>query len=297
MSTAALSTKVSHGSGATYQEWRDEFITKLATLSTYLTADETNITPGAGARPGVSTEGGYAVYHFNDSLHSTFPIYIRFGFGTQSTATHPRIQVTTGTSTNGSGVLGGTCLSTIASINGSATQVTDTGRQSYMCGHNGFLGINWKTAAAASEGFLFVCRTCDNAGAITSTGYSVTWGIGAIGTVTKTQCFRTAATAVAYGSRTVAAETGWGFFPQNQSATTSGADIQACLGWCWTPNVEPLFGVCGVLDSEVATGNTFSTTLVGSSARTYIALTTICGPFGFETHSGNTVPKYCMLWE
>ena len=76
MTTASWSTRLRHDSAATYQEWRDEFITKLGLLVTgaVLAADETNITPGAGALPGLNTEGGYAVYHLADSLHGTEPV-------------------------------------------------------------------------------------------------------------------------------------------------------------------------------------------------------------------------------
>lgn len=297
MTTATWSTKVRHDSDATYQAWRDEFITKLGLLSTYLTADEETITPGAGARAGANTEAEYAVYHLNDSLHATYPIYIRFGFGTGTATDRPRVQITTGTTTNGSGVLGGTCLSTIASIHSSAAQTTDTARNSYFCAHNGFFGLNWKVGAGATEAFFALCRTVDSTGAISSTGYSAAWGSGASTAMTKTQCFRMIATAAAYTLKTVAVDTLWGFIPQAPSATLVGADTQAAVAWCITPAVAPLIGICGVMDNEVAGGSSFTATLVGSSARTYLALTILCGPFAPVAPTATAYLKYAMLWE
>lgn len=299
MTTASWSSRVRHDSDATYQEWRDEFITKLGLMVAggVLAADETNITPGAGARPGASTEQGYAVYHLADSLHGTSPVYIRFGLGTHLGTTAPRIQVTTGTSTNGSGVLGGTALSTIANVSGSGVQTTDTARQSYMCCVSGFLGFSWKVGAGSSESGFFVCRTCDNDGAPTSLGSLAHWGTGATGSITKRQAFRYTATAAAYTAQT-AVDTGMlGFSPQAPTNTTVGSDIQVFLGWTITPRAAPLFGVCGVYAGELAVGGTFSATLVGTTARTYLTMGGASGPFGPVSIGSTGGLNTAMLWE
>lgn len=306
MTTATWSTRVRHDSDATYQEWRDEFITKLGVLVTggKLAADETNITPGAGARPGTNTEQGYAVYHLNDSLHGTAPIYIRFGFGTGSSgATLPRMQATVGTSTNGSGVLGGTALATITTFSQQTTgQTGDTARVSYFCCVDGFLGISWKWANSATSGtpagLFIINRSCDATGAITATGALAVWGSGGTGSLNKTQAFRFPSTAVAYTAKTTLPDTALGIMPQAQTSTLIGSDIQVMLGWMITPTVTPMFGCCGVLNTEVPDGTSFSTTLVGSSARTYIGLVNYHGPFGpidASTAAGGL--KFAMLWE
>lgn len=299
MSTQSWSSRLRHDSDATYQEWRDEFITKLGLLvaSGDLAADETNITPGAGARPGTNTEQGYAVYHLDDSLHGTAPIYIRFGFGTGSGATSPRLQVTVGTSTNGSGVLGGTALSTIASVNGNLAQTGDTARQSYMCATAGFFGFDWKVGSAPSEGAFFICRTCDTAGAPTATGAIAHWGLGTTNTLTKRQAFRYAATAAAYTALTSIVDGALGMNPQAPLATTVGSDVQMMLGWTITPRVAPLFGVCGVNPAELAPGGTFSATTVGASARTFLTMATTAGPFGPISAAATGGLCIAMLWE
>jgi hypothetical protein len=300
MTTATWSSRVRHDSDAVYWEWRDEFITKLGVLVAggFLAADETTVVAGAGARPGANTEQSYAVYHLSDSLHGTAPVYIRFGFGTMNGTQTPRIQMTTGTSTNGAGVLGGTCLSAITHCqNQSQTNATaDTVRNSYFCAVAGFLGISWKQGSSG-EGFFFVNRTCDSTGAISATGSLVGWGAGSISGMTKTQAFRYASTAIAYTAATSVNDTALGMNPQGVTSTLVGSTIQVGLGWTITPAVAPLFGVCGVLNSEVGAGTTFSVALVGSSARTYIGLTTISGTFSASAMSNANALKYAMLWE
>lgn len=298
MSTQSWSSRIRHDSDAVYQEWRDEFITKLGLLVTSgdLAADETNITPGAGARPGTNTEQGYAVYHLADSLHGTAPIYLRFGFGTGGGATTPRIQVTTGTSTNGSGVLGGTALSTIASTGASnSSQVLDTSRQSYMCATAGFFGFNWKVAGYDAS--FWICRTCDSDGAITATGAIAHWGISSLSNLTKRQAFRFAAPAAAYTAISTVEGAALGINPQTVISTTVGSDIQVMLGWTITPRVEPIFGVCGVLPAELAVGGTFNATLVGASSRTYLTMTAASGAFGPIVAGGTGGLCMAMLWE
>lgn len=294
MTTASWSSRVRHDTDATYQEWRDEFITKLGVMvaAGKLAADETNITPGAGARPGTNTEQGYAVYHIADSLHGTAPIYIRFGFGTAAGTTSPRMQATTGTSTNGSGVLGGTALSTIADFGISAAQTTDTARQSYLCVNAGFLGIDWKVGSGSNHAF-WICRTCDSDGAPTVTGSMAHWGAGNSAAITKRQAFRYASAAAAYTAQTAITNAALGIYPQTPANSAVGSDIQVYLGWTISPRVTPLFAVCGVFVSELVAGGTFTATLVGASARTFLTMNTQAGPYG--PVSGAVV--MAMLWE
>lgn len=291
-------SRLRHDSDAMYQEWRDELITKL-NLLTLLVADETNITPGAGARPASSSEGGYAVYHLNDPLHGTAPIYIRFGFGSQSSNTNPSLRVTVGTSTNGSGVLGGTALSTIGTINGNAADLTDSGRASFLSCVDGFFGMSWKQGISIREGSFFLMRTVDSGGAPTATGAIARWGAGTASQFGKHQAFRFASPAAAYTAQTSSLESAmFGFFPTAQPSSAVGADLQAAVGYTVTPRAEPIVGVIGVIPGEIPNGTTFTCTPIGTTARTYIALTNAAGPFGPGTPGiVDGMPKFAMLWE
>jgi hypothetical protein len=293
MATQSWSTKVRHDSDAEFRLWGLELQTKL--LAAGLAADETNINWVTVTRPGTNTEAGYEVYHLNDALHSTAPVYIRIGYGTQATATHPRIQVTIGTSTDGSGVLGGTALSVIITANAGFAQVADTARTSYLCVNEGFVGLSWKNLSQ-SDGSFFVCRTCASNGTPSATGALLYVCQGNLNSPAKVQAFRYAATAAAYTANISASTGALGMNPQSPSSTAVGADNQVMVGWTITPQVTPLFGLCGALETEVPAGNTFSATLVGSTPRTYIGLRDAAGPFG-QSPVAATFPKICMLWE
>jgi len=292
MSTDSWSTRMRNDSDANYQEWRDELIGKLNTLSPLLAA-ETNITVGAGARPASNTEQGYAVYRLNDSLHATAPIFLRFGFGTASGAGNPRLQLTTGTSTNGSGVLGGTAVGLISNIhpaNGGGAQTSDVGRQSYACANEGFFGLSFKQGAM--NGSFFIVRTCTALGVPDARGSLAHWGLGTSSTINKRQAFRYASPAAAYPAQTGIARAMLGFIPQLDNTSAIGPDIQAAVGWTRVPETTPLFAVAGILSGEVNIGNTFSFTPVGSTARTFITLPNETGGFGPDL-TLNTA----MLWE
>lgn len=298
MATNSWSSRIRHDDDATYQEWRDEFVAKLALVG--LAADETTVVTSSGSRPSANTEESYAVFHLDDAMHGTAPIYIRFGFGTHSGATAPRIQVTVGTSTDGSGVIGGTAKTTIRNILGSVLSITDVARQSWMCANEGFFGVFWKkgiSGGSTGGAFLAVNRTCDSTGTPDARGAMVVWGAGDSSVLSATQALRFVATAAAFTARVAnSAENQLGFFPQVPITGAVGADIQVCLGWTILPIIVPLFGVCGVMDSDIGFGNTFSTTLVGTSARVYIALAAEAGPFGPSAVSAG-YPKFAMLWE
>lgn len=292
MSTESWSTRIRHDSDAAYREWRDELIGKLNLLSPLLAA-ETNITPGAGARPGANTEQGYAVYRLNDALNATAPIFLRFGFGTATQVTGPRLQLTTGTSTNGSGVLGGTALSTASNIhpsNGGSGTTVDTARQSYACAAEGFFGLFFKHTA--NNGSFFICRTCTALGVPDARGSLAHWGVGTSNNVNKRQAFRYESPAEAYLLQGTTSRAMLGFMPMLDNSSVIGPDIQAAVGWTKVPDTVPLFGVAGVLSGEINVGNTFSFTPVGSTARTFITL-----PNEAANFDAALLLNTAMLWE
>jgi hypothetical protein len=298
MSTQTWSSRVRNDSDATHREWRDEFLTKLNLLvaAGVLAADETNFVAGAGSRPAVSTiDTKYAVFHLNDSMHATARIYIRFTVASGSSF-QPHVYITVGTSTNGSGVLGGTALSTNTICNNNAVQTTDTVRASYFSCTDGFFGFNWKVGASATEAFFQISRTVNAAGVATGVGAIACWGAGAANGLTKTQAF-TFSPAAAYTAQTTPPTSALAFNPQCSPSTAVGSNTQAFVGWTPTPAMAPIVGVCGVVNIEQAAGSEFPATLVGSTQRNYLALTTTAGPFGPVNATDTGALKFAMLWE
>lgn len=296
MTTQAWSTRLRHDSDATFREWGLELSTKLAAAGLVQTADTGQINWGTVTLPGTNTDGGYEIWTLNDALAGTAPVYFKILYGTGAGTNVPSIKTQVGTATDGAGTLSGTALSTARMFNGQANQTTDTARESLLCVTEGFFGLNWKFGSVASEGLFIFCRTCDNTGAPSAIGSMVCWG-GANGQLSASQAFRYAATAIAFTARTSAAQMMLGFNPQAPISTQVGADNQVLLGWTITPQIQPLVGVCGVLDAEVAFSTTFTTTLIGSTPRTYIGCSDTAAGFGPTATPSAGHPKFAMLWE
>lgn len=297
MTTQSWSTRIRHDSDATFREWGLEFNTKLAAAGLVQTADTGQINWTTVLRPGAGVDAGYEVWRFNDALQATAPIFFRIAYGTFGDATAPRMRFTVGTGSNGSGTITGTALTIQRDVHQDSGQVTDVARQSYLCVVAGFFGFNWKAGSGPTEASFFICRTCDSNGAPTAVGAMVHWGIGNSGAITARQSLRFAAPAQAFTAQTLVAAGALGMNPQCPTSSQSGTDIQVFLGWTITPTAIPLFGVCGVLRSELNTGGTFQATLVGSTPRTYITLNDPAGPFGQVTVASDGGLNIAMLWE
>jgi hypothetical protein len=297
MTTQSWSSRWRHDSDATFQEWATDLYNKLIAIGLVQHTDTGQLaTPVVASRPGVNTEAGFWIFRFNDTQQSSAPIFIRVGVGTMGGTTTPRIQVTKGTGTNGTGTLTGTCLSVLHNIHatGTSAHTADTPRQSYFCHTDGFLGIRWKSVDNL-ESWFYICRTVDASGSPTATGAIAGWGITSSTAMNATQAYRYASPAVAYTENT-GTGTALGMAPQTQSSSAVGADLQAFMGYTITPQVSPLLGVCGVMDAELTSGTTFTATLVGVTPHTYIALTT-AAPFSVVGAGSVGGLKYAMLWE
>jgi hypothetical protein len=297
MATQSWSSRVRHDSDATFREWGSELAGYLAAAGLVQTADTGQINWATVTRPGINTDGGYEIWRMDDAAQGTAPVYFRIGYGTEASADGPRIRITVGTGTNGAGTITG-IASSARQINENNGQTTDTTRQSYLCVNEGFFGLSWKIGTGATEGGFFFCRTCDADGTPNVDGALASWSEGSNSGFTGRQAFRYAATAASF-TATVAPETGaLGLAPQAPTGSIVGSDIQVYAGWTITPRVQPLFGVCGVFSSELSPGGTFSATVVGSTARTYITLTDQFGPFGpIAANAAAGGLNVAMLWE
>lgn len=292
MTTEAWSTRIRHDSDAVFREWGSELAAKMALVGLVQTADTGQIDWLTVVRAAVSTTAGYEIWRFNDSLQGTAPIFMRVDYGTGTNANAPRIQITVGTGSDGAGTITGTALTIARSMSlGNAAQTSDTLRTSYMCATEGFFGFNWKIGAGGqAEGYFFVCRSVDATGAPTATAALVIWMRVTISI--DSQALRFAAPAAAFTTKTTAVTAQICPWPQTPSASLVGTDPQAAVAFTITPRVEPLVGICGVLNTEFPTGNTFQSTQVGTTPRTYIALSAQLTLF-----DANAQLKPAMLWE
>lgn len=282
MTAESWSSRIRHDSDAAYREWRDDLISRL---QNHLTLADTNITPGAGSRPGTNSEQGYATFYLDDALHGTAPIYIRFGFGTGGNASGPRLQVVVGTTNNGSGTVAGTASSgTVTLCSGTAAQTSDTNRQSVLSSQEGFFALAFKLGGDRLGGLIVVCRTCDSSATPTATG-AITLlrsNNGLTSQLYNDQMFRYAGTETAFN---VADDVNEAAIAVNPHArTTSGTPQQVALTFTAVPEVAPCFGIVGVFGisgtPEIAALSTFQTINVGSTPRTFIVMPAHCGALG-----------------
>lgn len=303
MATDSWSTRVRHDSDVLFREWGSEFAAKLAAVGLTQTADTGQINWVTVVRAAVNTEAGYEIWRFNDTQQATAPVFFRVGYGTGSNVSAPRIQFTVGTGSSGAGVITGTALTTARSAYpGTGGPFTsDTARQSYMsyaAGTSGFFGFCWKVGADATrDGGILIARTVDPVGEADATGALVWWGGSGPTSPEASQALRFAAVALAFTAQTLPATCALCLSPQARATSASGADTQAFVAYTIAPQVTPLVGMCGVYDSEVSSGSTFTATLVGSTARTYIGLTQNMGPVGGVSSTAVGGLKPAMLWE
>lgn len=270
MTTSSWSTGSIHDSDANFRIWGKEISDQLQAMSGLVkTSDTGQINWTTVTRPGSSTDAGYEIYYLNDSLHGTAPIYFRIDYGTNSATTAPRVKLTVGTSTNGAGTIGG--IATAARTWNGNNVSTSSAYASYLCVVAGFVGLGWKVDVSATwGGFFAICRSCDADGTPNIKAAHVSWG--ASGSNIAHQTLRFESTAAAQTLDTA------GHVSMAPGGVTtgfvSGTTYQVYQCWMNAPDVRPIFGMCAVFQGDFGVGSTLSVALVGTTARTYVALIT-----------------------
>lgn len=267
MTTATSSTRIRHDSDATFREWGLEFSTKLQAAGLTLTADTGQINWTTVTRPGVNTEAGFEMYRFNDTQQSTSPIFIRFGYGTGNGTTTPRLQMTVGTGSNGSGTITGTAPYTINAVGNAAAATTDTLRNSYWSCGEGYLSFLWKSGDV-NRSTTVIGRTVDSSGTPDADGALI---CSAGSSFLSTACMNFVGTDTITTKRTSGVTAGLCHWPTSATSSLVGTDQQAACAYGSFPRFRPVPYLCGVLNSEFVTGNTFSVAMVGSTPLTYLA--------------------------
>jgi hypothetical protein len=291
MTTQSWSSTMAHATDADFRAWGSDFSTHLATVGMVQTADTGQINWTTVTRPGTNTVGGYEIWRFNDTLQSTAPIYLKISYGTGSSATFPLVTVQVGTGSNGSGTLTGAALTAVTNTMHGATPTAGTLPRYFSAGAGYCCAMFHVSSSTAAIGFL-ICRTCDATGAPTDLGCVVYWCPSATASSTNgaVQALRFTATAAAYTAATVVNAV---LIPHAITTSLTGTDLQAFVHWFPTPRIAPAFAVCSHVTSEISLGSTFTATLVGTTARTYISIGNSIGSGGSSSGSY----ALAMLWE
>ena len=312
MTTSTTTTPIDQTSDAAFRTWVAEIITQLAAVGLTQTADTGQINTSTVTRAASSTAAGYTIWRFSDTLQSTSPIFLKLEFGSGSGGnTYPQMWVSISTGTNGAGTLNNLAGATpVRFVCTSGASPNSSSYPSYFCCDQstiGYVGMSWKIGgsssgynANSSYGGFHLGRSNDSTGA--STGSAVFLLSNAVNNPTTAwgnmQCYSYTTTAIyPAASALVNAFRYWGIYPLAPTVTLTGSAVQVMPGMIMTPSIQftQCIGLCSA--TEIPPGSTFSSALIGSTARTYIQ----CGsPPGIDTaiqaYTSAQVGMF-MLWQ
>jgi hypothetical protein len=287
VTTKAWFFALSSTNTATFRAWGLDLSQSFSDVGLVKTADTGQIDWATVTQPAVNTAAGYEIWRYNDSL--TF-LKIEYGTGQNLTNT-VGLWLTVGEGSNGSGTLTGAVSTRRLIMMDTTIASPGTSRQSFLVYKDGFVGFEgYRAAAGAPENpaaFFAVCRTTNAAGAPDARGATVyAWdGISAVPRVQALN-FQTNATS------TVNSTGDFVVIPMAITSSIIGADTQCFIHWTALPLVLPNPYMATVIAAEVPGGATFSTTLVGTAPRTYLALDS-----AIRGSSLGTAYRLAMLWE
>lgn len=307
MTTSSWSSAIDHSSDATFRAWGSDISTHLAAIGLVQTADTGQINWTTATRPGVNTVAGYEIWRFNDSLQGSAPIFFKLEYGTDSLATRPMVFITVGTGSNGSGTITGTsstrtkCSQSVASIISAVANYP-----SYACAVPGGAWIAFKVGAGnttpvgSSIVAFGIFRYNDPDGTPNGNGYVVYCGSGSTTlNPMAVQSVRTVSPATVFAVDTNGCYVLIPHADNGSSLTLDTGDMQVFSHWAPTRRSMQLNLICSYLGSEMSAGTTFSTKVMGTSNRTYIATG---GGLGYGSSSGSggsggTVSRNAAIWE
>jgi hypothetical protein len=312
MTTSTTTTPIDQTSDAAFRNWVAEIITQLAAVGLTQTADTGQINTSTVTRAAVNTAAGYTIWRFSDTLQSTSPIFLKLEFGSGSFTNYPQMWVSISTGTNGAGTLnnlaGATPVRFVCTSSNSPSSTTNSYPSYFCCDQStiGYVGMSWKIGgsntynANSSYSGFHLGRSNDSTGA--STGSAVfllsnaaSSALSAWGTM---QCYSYTTTAIyPAASALSSAALYWGIYPLSPTVTLTGGAVQVMPGMMMTPSIQftQCIGLCSA--TEIPPGSTFSSALIGSTARTYIQ----CGsPPGINSPIQNYTSAQVgmfMLWQ
>jgi hypothetical protein len=134
-----------------------------------LSGDTGQTDPSGASYPGLNTDAGYRIYNTNDGGTT---VYMKILYGVAASVTIPRLTISLGTGTNGSGTLTGNTISGIAVAHGSANTGT---HRLYMSGTSGRLMVYLGDSNGVGNQMagISIHRTVNSSGAGTNTGVAL----------------------------------------------------------------------------------------------------------------------------
>ncbi len=268
MTTSAVTSTLQHTDDATFRAWGRQVGDQLTAVGLVRTADTGQINWGTVLRPAANASAGFEIFRFDDPLQATRPIFIRINYFTSSTATNPFLQISTGQGTDGAGALTSVMTGNVNVLGGGGPANTAT--VSYACMNaalGGFFFAGWlgsRSGVVPNAAFTFgIFRSLDDNGAPTGDGFTLYFaGNGPLTSVSWSWLTNSG----------LNSGQSYTIVPGNIASSSFGTDIQAYRHYMSYPIIRPLAGLVTVFASEITRGSTFTATILGATARTYLAL-------------------------
>ena len=237
---------------------------------------------------GTATASGYQIWRMADALQGTYPVYVKFEWGSGSVATSLGLWFTIGTGSNGTGTITGILASRI--YVGQSTAVGSL-YPSYFSGSTGRLnGLICYSVSQTGMGLYFnIERTKNSSNADDGLGIIFQAAAPSAGTALISQY-------IPFTGTIRAAQTVWMCVnPTGQGSMSDGAGTVSALPvmpYGITGGANPGIGTLVYYTSDLAIGNTLAMTFRGSN-HTYFATGT---PAGWPTTLSQSWANSCLLF-
>lgn len=255
---------------ANFQSWAGAIHSAITAFGWVQTSDTGQTVPSAAASV-PSNAYNYVIYKANDSLAASMPIYLKFEYGYSSTS--PRIRMTVGTSSNGSGTITGNVVSSAPwEI---TTLESNQGSTTFPCFFSGDAGnfrmYMWQSPVINTGVFFSIARSVNSSGAGTSDYFTVLSASAYYGVGPNTGLWQ----------QTISSS--YVYFRENgfigigiTAGSGTGAASGTVAAYPIFPHIgkigNPLLDVMGACGSDVADGATVTVASMYGSTHSYIAL-------------------------
>lgn len=255
---------------ADFRTWGSTISAALATLGLVNTADTGQINWTTVVKPaGTSTQSGYEIWRFADSLQGTTPVYLKLTYGSAAAADRPSLWIQVGSGSNGTGTLTGQTNTQVQSA-GSVSKTAGVTLPFWACGNSGelLLAVNVDTGGTNTVGFfLSVERPKDSNDTTTADGVYSTWMSQNVGVTSQF----VPASGTVPGSSTGGGSGLPAVHPNVWSRSASGGNVDVC------PVFVPIGGVWRYSHvnihkaGDLAAAGSYTTTILGGS-HTYMSM-------------------------
>lgn len=294
MTTSLVNAAIQQTDDATFRAWVKQVIDQLVAVGLVKTADTGQIDTATVLRPTAgNTSAGYAIFAFptTDTLQATRPVVFKLEFGSFGTVSLPSMWLTVGAGSDGAGAITGISHARVQIGRNLAPGTAVNNSYAVLVPALGFFGFHgWNASGVTTtpfgQFFLSIARPTDDAAAPLGDGLSMMYN-------NATQLLQT--TYSYTDAKTINVNTrDFCHIPSGLISGTVGTDVQLFRHFCATPRVRNLPQTVTYLSADIGKGASFTATLVGATARTYM-------PFGdgLQAASANnrTADVLAMLWE